>query len=86
MLLFLKCGFYCFSDIVRPTDQELITVEKTVAASKEEGTCLYWGGGGGGEWGYIGKPWGKSGGGGGEVGKSFIAVSAGSTGEVGKQA
>lgn len=34
MLLFLKCGFYCFSDIVRPTDQELITVEKTVAASK----------------------------------------------------
>lgn len=53
---------------------------------------LYWGGGGGGEWGRTGKPWGKSGGrgsGGGvgvEVGKSFIAVSAGSTGEVGKQA
>ena len=34
MLLFLKCGLYCFSDMVRPTDQELVPVEKTASASK----------------------------------------------------
>ena len=71
--------------MVRPTDQELMTVEKTVAASKRREHAYTGAGVGVGVGTHreaLGQIWRQREQG--KVGKSFIAVPAGSTGEVGQ--